>query len=681
MDSYFEKGIVLKGTLWIKGQVHFGASITGDIHSSEHLIVSNTGSVKGTIYSYDVSNSGIIEGNVFSQNKTILAQGGRLTGDITTYQLIIDEGSDFGGRCKMIDAPVDQKGTDSEVNDEKRSNKKSLLKQKGKRLAEANIISTVKSRIPQLKLFSGLPKISRVFLIGFLMIGAFLFINLGQLEINKTKKKIDVGYAFLDDGSYEEAERIFKNILKNNKDFPRVYAGLGQVFFQRKLYQEAITQFKHSVDLMPSNGEYKLSLAKTYQSLGQLKAAEKYFQLAIDQEPAMANALYQYGLFMEEKGDIENALIHYRKALKIDKNLYEAHEPLGKILEKTGDLDGAIAEYSLALKSDKKNYSLHLTLGSILLNSNDPSKANFYFKRALSLIPRDFKAHVKVAGMLMGKGMIDESLTLYETASSIDPQNSKVYSEMGKAYLEKQDMGAALKFFKKSVKLQPENAENQYQFGKLLLQAKEFNNARQALEKALSLRDNHPPTYYELGLALLEEFNAKDAEVVFRKAVAGDSKNIFYSLALAESQIINKKYNAALDRLLKLSITNTKHTQLQFSLCNIYRKKKFYTSAIKHCELANNLNVNQDVNIMNRLAWLYAKKRLKLDLGVNLMKLVNKAEPKNPKYIDTMSELLYAKGDVVKAIKTISEAITLAPKNSYYRQQIWKFKNIPHDQN
>ena len=56
MDSYFEKGIVLKGTLWIKGQVHFGASITGDIHSSDHLIVSNTGSVKGTIYSYDVSN-------------------------------------------------------------------------------------------------------------------------------------------------------------------------------------------------------------------------------------------------------------------------------------------------------------------------------------------------------------------------------------------------------------------------------------------------------------------------------------------------------------------------------------------------------------------------------------------------------------------------------------------------
>jgi tetratricopeptide (TPR) repeat protein/cytoskeletal protein CcmA (bactofilin family) len=681
MDSYFEKGINLEGTLWIKGRVHFGASITGDVHSSDYLIISPTGFVNGTIHTYDISNSGKIEGNVFSKNKTILAQGGHLTGDITTYQLVIDEGSDFGGRCKMIDAPVKQRGTDSEVNAEKISNKKSLLTDRSKVVSAAKITSIVMSRISQLTRFSRHPKIARVFLIGFLILGAFSFFNFDHFQINKTKEIINVGYDFLDDGSYEEAERVFKDILKTEKDFPRVYAGLGQVFFQRKFYQEAITQFKHSVDLMPSNVEYKLSLAKSYQSLGQLSAAEKYFQLAVDQNPANADSLYQYGLFMEEKGEVKNAINHYRKALKIDKNFYEVHEPLGKILEKTGELGGAIAQYTLALKNDKKNPTLNLTIGRLLLNSKNSSKAIFHFEKALSFTPRDFKAHIKVAEMLMEKGMIDESLALYETASSIDPKNHKVYSEMGKAYLEKKDLGAALKFFKKSVRLQPENAENQYQFGKLLLQAKEFNNARQALEKALSLRDNHSPTYYELGLALLGESNAKDAEVVFRKAVAGDSKNIFYSLALANSLVINKKYNTALDRLLKLLRTYPENVKLQFALCNIYSKKKFYTAAIKHCESANKIKPIQDVVIMNRLAWLYAKKRLNLDIGINLMVLVNKAEPKNPKYIDTMSELLYAKGNLVEAVKTIREAIRLDPENSYYKQQIWKFRNIPYDQN
>ena len=38
MDSYFEEGVILEGTLWVKGDVHFGASIEGDVHSSDHLL-------------------------------------------------------------------------------------------------------------------------------------------------------------------------------------------------------------------------------------------------------------------------------------------------------------------------------------------------------------------------------------------------------------------------------------------------------------------------------------------------------------------------------------------------------------------------------------------------------------------------------------------------------------------
>ena len=117
-----------------------------------------------------------------------------------------------------------------------------------------------------------------------------------------------------------------------------------------------------------------------------------------------------------------------------------------------------------------------------------------------------------------------------------------------------------------------------------------------------------------------------------------------------------------------------------FSVCNVYAKKRFYTAAINFCERAL-VHAPKKIDLMNRLAWLYAKKRLNLDRGIHLMQIVNKAEPNNAKYIDTMSELLYAKGDIVEAVKTIREAISLDPKNSYYKQQIWKFKNIPHNQN
>ena len=125
MDSYFEKGITLEGTLWVKGVVHFGAHIKGEVHSNDHLIIGHSGHVKGDIHSYNFSNSGKVEGNVFSENRTALLKGGVLTGDISTYQLVVDEGSDFGGRCKMMDAPIDQKDENTKV--EKSPKKKNLL--------------------------------------------------------------------------------------------------------------------------------------------------------------------------------------------------------------------------------------------------------------------------------------------------------------------------------------------------------------------------------------------------------------------------------------------------------------------------------------------------------------------------------------------------------------------------
>ena len=115
MDSYFEKEITLKGTLWVKGNVHFGARLEGEVYSDDHLVIGSSGYVKGDIHSYDFSNSGKVEGNIFSENKTALLRGGTLTGNISTYQLVVDEGADFGGRCKMVDAPVGQKGQEAKA--------------------------------------------------------------------------------------------------------------------------------------------------------------------------------------------------------------------------------------------------------------------------------------------------------------------------------------------------------------------------------------------------------------------------------------------------------------------------------------------------------------------------------------------------------------------------------------
>ena len=160
MDSYFEKGVVLTGTLWVKGNVHFGAHLTGDLHSNDHLVIGQWGYVKGDIHSYDLSNGGKVEGNIFSENKTALLKGGQLTGDISTYQLVVDEGADFGGRCKMVDAPHEQKVREPLIKNS--PDIKNFLKQETKTKKIAQEEHTVASIFERLILFSRFPKLAGI---------------------------------------------------------------------------------------------------------------------------------------------------------------------------------------------------------------------------------------------------------------------------------------------------------------------------------------------------------------------------------------------------------------------------------------------------------------------------------------------------------------------------------------
>ena len=106
MDSYFEKGVHLKGTLWAKGIVHIDGDFEGEIFSTSHISLGKAAKITGNIKAHDVTSKGYIQGNLLAKNKVLLMDESSLIGDISAYHLIIGEGSKFNGNCKMIDGPI-----------------------------------------------------------------------------------------------------------------------------------------------------------------------------------------------------------------------------------------------------------------------------------------------------------------------------------------------------------------------------------------------------------------------------------------------------------------------------------------------------------------------------------------------------------------------------------------------
>ena len=214
-----------------------------------------------------------------------------------------------------------------------------------------------------------------------------------------------------------------------------------------------------------------------------------------------------------------------------------------------------------------------------------------------------------------------------------------------------------------------------YQLGKILADQKQWEQAEDHLKAAISLRGKHADTRYYMGKVLMASGNDKEAIKEFKKAVKLDKKNPAYLLSLGNGLIEAKKLGQGLNNLLKAAKIEPESHAIAFSVCNVYSKKRFFSNAVTQCERALKLNPD-DYPTMNRLAWLYAKKKIHLKKGLKLSQKTLEAFPDKAEYIDTVSELHYAAGNVEKAVENIQAAIKLVPDEPYYKQQLWRFKNV-----
>ena len=377
MDSYFEKGIRLKGTLWVKGAVHFDGDFEGEIYSSDHFVIGKSGKILGNIKTYNVTNMGFIQGNLFAENKVALMNDSLLTGDIATFHLIIDEGSNFEGRCKMIEeAP---KSVKEEM--------ETLERPVPKTAKVSKASSDSKSSTSGSKSFFPLKKTARIAAVVLVIAGVTW---LYPREGDKLELLVKKGYELVAEKSYADAEIVFEKALTVSRVESIVYAGLGDIYFEDNRYNDALAQFQRAIDLSPANEEYRIKQAKTYSSKGQLKEAIESYQQAIEIDPRSGTVFYNLGLLYMEQKEMDKARESLEMSVGLDADSFEPHVALSRLYAQGNSYDQAIAEISEAIKLENDKSSLHLTLGTLLLESGKEDEAVKAFKKAADLFPQNF---------------------------------------------------------------------------------------------------------------------------------------------------------------------------------------------------------------------------------------------------------------------------------------------------
>jgi len=215
------------------------------------------------------------------------------------------------------------------------------------------------------------------------------------------------------------------------------------------------------------------------------------FGHAVDATTNNVTAEINYGTALEQNGQRDQALAHYREALRIDPLSPHAHNNLANFLDDSGQTDEALNEYQAALRLD----------------------------------PKAPLAHCNLATLLVKLGRYDEAQAEYQEAVRLQPDNPHFYYLMGKACLRQGRAADAIVQFRHALELDPDDYQTLAFLARTLATDPDPKNrdGAQAVTLAenanISSGGNQPFVLDILAMAYAEDGRFPDAQQIATKAI------------------------------------------------------------------------------------------------------------------------------------------------------------------
>lgn len=191
-------------------------------------------------------------------------------------------------------------------------------------------------------------------------------------------------------GRYDEAERLYRQILAVRPEEPNALYGLGYLALLARAYDDAARLLRAAVKKMPRAGQWYLTLGDALRYAHRPSEAMAAYEKAAKLMPDHAMAHNQLGAACQESGESGRALIHFRRAVDLSPDDPQYLTNLGGVLQVRGEHEEAIVYFRRALRADPDYAPALLNLGASLVASGRFQEAIAPLEQARARMP-DFQ--------------------------------------------------------------------------------------------------------------------------------------------------------------------------------------------------------------------------------------------------------------------------------------------------
>ncbi|HEY4272317.1 MAG TPA: tetratricopeptide repeat protein [Candidatus Udaeobacter sp.] len=213
---------------------------------------------------------------------------------------------------------------------------------------------------------------------------------------------------------------------------------------------------------------------------------ETLWRTTLARNPECWMAHTNLGLVLFQKGQIDNAIAHYRSALQMQPDWWDAEYNLGTALLAKGQVDEAILHCEKAVSMRPTDPDAQISLGNALVQKGRIDEAIPHYQKAMMSRPDDFLARYGLGHALLEKGELDGAIQVFRAALLIRPSDADCHTTLAIALDEKGDPAEAIQHYKKALEFAPRSIPALTNLAWLLATSRDgsLRNGRKAIELA-----------------------------------------------------------------------------------------------------------------------------------------------------------------------------------------------------